>query len=237
MSLRPLVFAAVFGAACVLPAVASEKTAVLELFTSQGCSSCPPADALLRELSGHPGVIALSRPITYWDELGWKDTLARPQNTQKQKEYAWAMGRQGIYTPQLVVDGSYEGTGSDRGLVESMIARALAEPDAASIVAEPMGNGGYRITVDGAASASVSLVSYQPEAHVVIESGENEGREITYTNAVYDETVLGQTSQGHNVYETGALPSAADGRELRWAVVVQEGASGPILGGLLLPPG
>src|ERR1700736_1842766 len=104
-------------AVVVTPAAAGERPIVVELFTSQGCSSCPPADALLAELAQRPDVIALGFHIDYWDDLGWKDPLSSPAATARQRDYARQFGRRQVYTPQLVVDGAEEAVGSDRAAV------------------------------------------------------------------------------------------------------------------------
>src|SRR5215470_2470293 len=101
---------------------------VLELFTSQGCSSCPPADALLGELAQRPGIVALAFHVDYWDYIGWKDPYASPTNTQRQHDYAVALGLHMVYTPQMVVDGRTDVVGSERGDVETAIGRAAAGP-------------------------------------------------------------------------------------------------------------
>jgi len=103
------------------------RPVVVELYTSQGCSSCPPADILLGRLAQRPGVIAISLPITYWDMLGWKDTLATEANTRRQKAYAAAMGHGGVYTPQIIVDGVADVVGSRIGAVEAAIAERRAQ--------------------------------------------------------------------------------------------------------------
>lgn len=117
------------GAVLLAPAEAGgvKRPVVVELFTSQGCSSCPPADELLGRLAERHGVLALSLPITYWDMLGWKDTLASSANTRRQKAYATAMGHGGVYTPQMIVDGVSDVVGSREGDVEAAIARRQAE--------------------------------------------------------------------------------------------------------------
>ena len=102
-------------------ALAGGRPVVVELYTSQGCNTCPPADAFLGKLAQRSDVIALSLPITYWDMLGWKDTLANDANTRRQKAYAEAMGHGGVYTPQIVVDGVQDVVGSRVALVESAI--------------------------------------------------------------------------------------------------------------------
>src|SRR5579872_1586982 len=101
----------------------NRRPVVVELFTSQGCSSCPPADALLGRLSQRRDVLAISLPITYWDMLGWKDTLANESNTRRQKAYARVLGRGGVYTPQMIIDGVDDVVGSREADVETAIAR------------------------------------------------------------------------------------------------------------------
>jgi len=117
---------------------AAARPIVVELFTSQGCSDCPPADAFLGSLTQRPDLIAITLPVTYWDMLGWKDTLAHEENTRRQKAYAQAMGRGGVYTPQMIVDGVNDVVGSRIASVEAAIAsrlEAIEEPDAAAPVA------------------------------------------------------------------------------------------------------
>ena len=112
------------GAAC---AGEPPRPIVVELYTSQGCSSCPPADALLGRLAQRRDVLALSLPVTYWDMLGWKDTLASPGNTSRQKAYAAALGRGGVYTPQIVVDGVNDVVGSRENDVEAAVTAREAD--------------------------------------------------------------------------------------------------------------
>jgi hypothetical protein len=106
---------------------AAEPPVVVELFTSQGCSSCPPADQILTKLAQRRGILAMTLPVNYWDMLGWKDTLASAANTHRQKAYATAMGHGGVYTPQMIVDGVSDVVGSREGDVQGAIARREAE--------------------------------------------------------------------------------------------------------------
>jgi hypothetical protein len=132
VSLRRILAALVLAALAAAPASAGGRPVVVELFTSQGCSSCPPADALLGRLARRSDVIAISLPITYWDMLGWKDTLATDANTRRQKAYAAAMGHGGVYTPQIVVDGAVDVVGSRGNMVELAILQRKADIEAAS---------------------------------------------------------------------------------------------------------
>src|SRR5215467_1612925 len=108
-------------------AASADPRAVVELFTSQGCSSCPPADKLLGELAKDPNVIALSLPIDYWDYLGWKDTLADKRFTARQKAYSHMRGDREVYTPQVVINGKVHAVGSDRAGIEEAIQQTTRE--------------------------------------------------------------------------------------------------------------
>ncbi len=212
------------------PAIA--KPVVLELFTSQGCSSCPPADRVLQEAAELDGVIAISRPITYWDRLGWKDTLARPENTARQNEYRRLSGRTGVYTPQIVIDGDWEGNGSNRGKVFRQIRETRAEATPAKVMLTRGPNDQFAIEVRGAEGArhgEVRLISLESAATVNIGGGENRGRTITYTNVVRDERRVG-------IWTGGAKRFLIDQAEIdrlagdRLAVVLQRPGSGEVLG-------
>jgi hypothetical protein len=121
LHLRPIALAGLVLFAGTCAEAGALRPVVVELYTSQGCNSCPPADALLGKLAQRPDVIAMSLPITYWDMLGWKDTLASDANTRRQKAYAWALGHGGVYTPQIVVDGVQDVVGSRIASVNAAI--------------------------------------------------------------------------------------------------------------------
>ncbi len=168
-------------------AVETARPVIVELFTSQGCSSCPPADAYLRDLARKPGVLPLSFNVDYWDYLGWRDTLASPDNTARQRAYGRALGLSGVYTPQMVVDGNTEGIGSNRRKIDALIAaRTPATNDVAMSLAEEDG----RLTVSIAAGpapekpATIWLIRYATAKTVEIDRGENRGKTITYANVV-----------------------------------------------------
>ena len=179
-------------------AIAGETPCVVELFTSQGCSSCPPADAVLARLAHRPGVIALSLPVDYWDYIGWKDTLASPHFTARQKAYANARGDGKVYTPQAVVDGLTDVVGSDE-------ARVLAAADThfgvggAMTVPVSVKAHDRRLAIDvgeapradATGPAAVWLLRVSKARTVPVGRGENRGKTLTYTNVVRSVTRLG----------------------------------------------
>lgn len=220
------------GRSHAAPQAGKTGPVVLELFTSQGCSSCPPADALLQKLAAEPGVLALSRPVTYWDYLGWKDTLAREENTRKQRAYqAGLSGRRGVYTPQLVVNGRWGAVGSDEQAVR--LALRSAGTAAARVRIESAEGERVVVSVAGAAGADILLVGYTPSAQVPIQRGENSGRRVTYTNVVRAEIRLGRAEAEETRLEAGLGPLRQAGAT-RFAVIVQRGEAGPILGAAAL---
>ncbi|WP_170984584.1 DUF1223 domain-containing protein [Rhodoligotrophos defluvii] len=164
--------------------------AVLELFTSQGCSSCPPADKLLHELAQKPGIVALTYNVDYWDYLGWKDTLATPENSRRQREYAERRGDREVYTPQLVIDGRAHAVGSRRDDIERILKAHMAEQrPAPSLTIDRHGRElevsiGPAVDPSQPMEATVWLMMIQPEVSVSIQRGENLDKQITYTNVV-----------------------------------------------------
>lgn len=179
---------------CAIVAVArpahAEPKAVVELFTSQGCSSCPPADRILGELAKDPSVVALSLPIDYWDYLGWKDTLADSRFSARQKAYSLARGDRDLYTPQMVVNGVAHVIGSDRARIEGAI-KDSAKAGKAMSVPVTMSLSGKQLTVSVAAGAEgtsgqgeVWLCSISKAVPISIGRGENRGREVVYHNVV-----------------------------------------------------
>lgn len=201
---------------------------VIELFTSQGCSSCPPADRIASELAQDSSLVVLSLPVDYWDYIGWKDTLASPACTIRQKGYAAARGDGQVYTPQVVIDGVAHVIGSDRKAVESTVA---SHAGAMKLDVGAKVSGG-RIAVDVGAGtgerASVWLVEIQPQASVEVGRGENAGRTLTYTNVVRKMTRLGEWTGAAAHFEAAAYRADA-----RYVALVQAGAPekpGAILG-------
>ena len=202
-------------------AVDTANPTVVELYQSQGCSSCPPADAVLNALADRSDVLALSFAVTYWDQLGWKDTFADPAFTQRQWDYARASGRTYVATPQMVINGSGVVTGGDPAQVDAAIRRG-GRPATGPAIDRA---GGALAIGTGKGSATVWLVRYDPRTIAVpIRAGENGGRTIAHRNVVRQLVQLGQW--------TGAplrlaLPAAPAG--LSSAVLLQQGRGGAII--------
>jgi hypothetical protein len=186
----------------------TQTRAVIELFTSQGCSSCPAADRLMGELAKDPSLVSISLPIDYWDYLGWRDTLADPRNSARQRAYSKVRADREVYTPQVVVNGSFHVLGSDRAAIERMIAKSRQNTAALSMPVTLSATGG-RLTAtllgDGRApAAEVWVVSLAKSVTVSIKRGENKGKSITY----------------HNVARKWHKLLTADGKT--WSVPLQE---------------
>jgi hypothetical protein len=178
---------ALTGAGAGPPPPPAVTPVAVELFTSQGCSSCPPADALLEELSKQPNIVVITRPVTYWDRLGWKDTLASEANTQLQRRYAAkGLAGAGVYTPQTVIQGENGAVGSDRSAIARLIAAEKSRPGP-GIVAANSPDGGRSVSI-GSGKAVKSAVT------VRIGSGENGGRTVRYTNVFQSELPVGRWS-------------------------------------------
>jgi len=192
--MRGIIAAIWIGVTGVSGAQAQNNAVVVELYTSQGCSSCPPADALLTELAKRDDVIALALHVDYWDYLGWKDRHASPVFTQRQKAYARAAGQRMVYTPQIVVAGQDHIVGTKAMQLANLIERHRNQPRSVDLRVQRTGD-----TVEIQASALsrlngdvlVQLMRYAPRDTVEIGRGENAGRTITYTNIVTEVTVLG----------------------------------------------
>jgi len=200
---------------------AESRPVLLELFTSQGCSSCPPADAVLRELSGRSDVLALGFHVDYWDYLGWVDPFASPVFTARQHGYARQRGFQ-VYTPQLVIDGQSAMVGSRRGQAEDEIVSAVRRKQGvpASIVRDgQMVKLRLGKAADAAAVGDVWLISFDRELATTIRSGENGGKRIVYPNVVRSIRKLADWS--NEPLELNEILKA-DERGERLALVVQE---------------
>jgi hypothetical protein len=216
-------------------AAAADRPIAVELFTSEGCSSCPPADALLAELAARPGIVGLSYHIDYWDRLGWKDPMSSPQATQRQQDYARLLGVDGVYTPQIVVDGKWQGVGSERDAVERALAAAAAAPPGPKL-SLAIENGTVRVTLGpGRAplSATVVLVGFDRRHTDMITRGENAGRTLSYVDVVRGVTEIGRADGSEQRFAAplpwpteriAALLQAADGHILAVAVADNQAA-------------
>ncbi len=214
----------------------AKRPIVVELFTSQGCNSCPPADALLGQMaSARHDVIALSLPVTYWDMLGWKDTLASDANTRRQKGYAEAMRSGGVYTPQMVVDGVDDVVGSKEPAVEAAIAQRAADAESVPVALSATPKE-IRVVIGagrGGQDATIWLFHILGKAMVPIASGENAGQKITYRNIVRDVRAVGMWKGQQVVLD---LPRADMPSPMHdaIAIVVQEGGYGRIVGAAMI---
>ena len=181
----------VFAIVAVIRPAHAEPRAVVELFTSQGCSSCPPADRIIGDLAKDPNVIALSMPIDYWDYLGWKDTLADSRFSARQKAYSQMRGDRKVYTPQVVVNGAVHVIGSDRAGIDGAIKDTQKSVGVMSVPVT-MSLSGKQINVSVAAASKgpaashgeVWICSISKAVPISIGRGENRGRELTYYNVV-----------------------------------------------------
>ncbi len=224
--------------AIIRPAHA-EPRAVVELFTSQGCSSCPPADQIIGELAKDPSVIALSLPIDYWDYLGWKDTLADSRFSARQKAYSHMRGEREVYTPQVVVNGSAHVIGSDRARIESAI-EDTKKADGVMSVPISMTLVGKQINISVAASGKgaaaahgeVWICSISKAVPIAIGRGENRGREITYHNVVRNLLKVGDWNGSSGSWTVPLENISREGVDAA-VVFVQDGnrdKPGPMLG-------
>ena len=211
-----------FWLAAMGQAIAQSKpVVVVELYTSQGCSSCPPADEFMATLVANPDVIALALHVDYWDYIGWKDEFANAAFTDRQKDYARAIGSRTIYTPQMIVNGIDRVEGNNPEAVESLVRMHLMENSGVSLMLQRDGN---RLIVRGsgdmARPLTVNLVRYVPNETVTIERGENAGLTMDYHNIVTEFTTIGEWS-GETPLAMEAVISGAD------PVVVFLQAQGP----------
>ncbi len=224
--------AVVFGYATAQPVEArvpvpppSDELTVVELFTSQGCNSCPPANANLVRLSARPDLLTLSFNVTYWDDLGWPDTFAKPEYTARQRAYQRGLGTDNVWTPQVVVDGRSHTVGRRMEEIERLIDAHLVT-DGPSIAFR---NGGVGLAGGRASSApaDVWLIRYEPAPIAVpVARGENAGATLPHASVVRELVKLGQWSGGEA--QGWALP-ALTRQGLLTAVLVQAPNGGPIL--------
>lgn len=245
--IRPSAFllSAAFAAALASPAAADgakKPVGVVELFTSQGCNSCPPADAVLDRLARRGDLVALSYHVDYWDYLGWKDTLASRANTERQYDYAKSFGAPSVYTPQMVINGRKDVNGADAAAVAGLV--------------EKLGHSGDGLNVDVSATyadervvvqtgdargpekeANVVFVYFDPEKTVKIERGENRDRTITYRNAVLSVQTAGMwngKAARFEMPESEMTRQGAHGCAVLLQAMGKGGLPGPIIGAAML---
>jgi hypothetical protein len=211
-------------------AAPSAGVTVLELFTSQGCSSCPSADVLFKAYADQPGLIALSYSVDYWDYLGWKDTFANPKFTERQRMYGRTVSNGQIYTPQMVINGASHAVGSSRRDIDAAVTARRPVPAFAVDATRADGAIAVRAATAGqAGQARILLVTVRPPQTVAVKRGENSGRTLTYVNVVRDVADVGGWTGG-----TVVVKPPADGAGLgpgeRYAVLIQAAAHGPVIG-------
>jgi hypothetical protein len=200
---------------------------VVELYTSQGCSSCPPADEFLAELAGHQDVIALALHVDYWDYIGWEDSFAQPGFTERQKTYARAVKSRMIYTPQMIIGGVERVEGNTPDAVVKLIGKHKGALSPVRLTVERQGD---TVVIRAVAEpplsegAEVQLVRYAPEAVVAIERGENAGRTVTYRNIVTEWTKLADWPGSAPLELTAPAPGAEP-----VVVIVQEPGPSAVL--------
>jgi hypothetical protein len=221
------------------PAAATEEqtAVVVELFTSQGCSSCPPADSYLGELSQQPGVLALAYHVDYWNYIGWTDPYASKLATQRQRDYSRQLNMRYVYTPQMVVNGAAEGIGSERETIAPLIRAAMEEKalrQHVSIVREAPNK--LAVHVDAGSTgepATIWLVGFDREHATPVLRGENEGRTLRDYQVVRSSEAIG-TWHGEALDLT--LPADKPAGDGGVAVLLQQGGSGHIIGAAVLKP-
>ena len=226
--IRSAVATALVSLFLAAPVVAENDPVVVELFTSQGCSSCPPADKILHELAKRDDVIGLALHVDYWDYIGWKDEFADPGHTLRQRAYAREGGRSMIYTPQMVINGQHDVVGAKSRELNRIIDAHLKAPEQARISAA---RAGADITVDVAPvdlaaddTYEVLVVQYAPLRHASIRRGELAGHELDYANVVESWQVAGRwdgrSPQRFNATLQSDLPAV---------VLIQRTGHGPIV--------
>ncbi|RFP86874.1 DUF1223 domain-containing protein [Rhodobacteraceae bacterium 63075] len=228
-----LAFAAAFGLAGVATGLKAEpdrRLVVVELFTSQGCSSCPPADKFLHDLAKRDDVLALGLHVDYWDYIGWKDVFASPAFSERQRSYARAGNRRSVYTPQMIVQGQQHVVGNHPLDVNELIARHQSQ--APQVLLDVQSGGESAQVIARAADApgvakremSIVLLRYKPKETVKIRRGENAGKQLSYANIVTEMDVL----RGWDMRAPLKLRVDIEGSE-RAALIVQAQGHGPIM--------
>lgn len=215
----------------------AKRQVVVELYTSQGCSSCPSADTLVDRLSERPDILALSLPVTYWDMLGWKDTLATEANTRRQKAYATAMGRGGVYTPQIIVDGVSDVVGSREPQIEAAIGARRTDmrevPVTLSLLPNALHISIGTYSEKPGEEATVWLLHVLNHASVRVGAGENKGRNLEYRNVVRDVRAVALWKGQALSLDIPRTDQSLSGND-SFAVLLQAGAYGRIIGARMI---
>lgn len=221
--LIPFIFA---GLSLLASPVAAQSPVVVELFTSQGCSSCPPADKLMHELAKRDDVIALALHVDYWDYIGWKDEFAMPRNAERQRGYARIAHRRSVYTPQMIVNGVTDIVGARPMDLSKAIAEHAAKPN---LIALKVERSGAKVSISARPGKThgplfVQMVRYTPQRTSDITHGENAGHVLSYANVTEDWEILAEWDGVADL----SLETVAEG-EKPVVVMVQQGLDGPIL--------
>jgi hypothetical protein len=230
------------GAASADEQLSDKPLGVVELFTSQGCNSCPPADEFFAELAAKPDLVALSYHVDYWDYLGWQDTLSRKENTARQFEYMRSFNSRSVYTPQAVINGRVHVNGANRAAVNDELS-GMQKAGEGMVVGIKISRSGDGVMIDAGDAASgssnvnahVVVVYFDPPQTIAIGKGENDGRSLTYWNAVSDIQTAGMWHGKAQRYE---LPMSEIAKKGGCAVLLQsvdkDGLPGPILGAAVI---
>ena len=222
---------AVGGSASAQSPARPASLMVVELFTSQGCSSCPAADVVFKSYAARRDLVALSMSVDYWDYLGWKDTLASAKFSKRQRAYAQTRGDGQVYTPQVVINGLDHVVGSSKGSIEAALKAHAAKPSTLALAAA-LEKGTITISIGPATEVvpemTVWLAIVQGEAQIDVKAGENRGRKLTYFNVVRELVPAGMWS-GTATSIRQSASALSSGANQRFAVLVQKGIGGPIV--------
>jgi len=208
------------------PALANDQPVVVELYTSQGCSSCPPADAYLHKLAERGDVIALALHVDYWDYIGWKDSFGSPEWSTRQRDYAKSADRTMVYTPQMIINGADHVVGNRPKDVDALVRAHKAKPLPVALRVARDGKQ-LRISAEGAASGGpfmVQLVRFKAKETVKITRGENAGRTLSYANIVTEIKTL-RTWNGRNALNIETVMSG----DQPGVVLIQKEGVGPVV--------
>jgi hypothetical protein len=230
----------ILSGAC-LAGEAKTPLGVVELFTSQGCSSCPPADKLFGELAARGDIVALAYHVNYWDYLGWQDTLASHDSSARQYDYMHAFGKRSVYTPQAIINGRIDLSGADRAEIEKALVD-LKDRGRGLTVPISVRRAGDSVVIEAGEGsqdqrAAVVLVAFAPATPIVISKGENRGQKITYWNAVLRVQTVGMWHGATARFEMPAsevVRKGAGGCAVLLQSVAPDGRPGPILGATIV---